>query len=326
MVSLPSHQFSPEELPQSIELTPHPPLLPPPSPPGCADAECALPEPANFSSCGPYVEASMATWLQLGGSRLDNSASYHNQLYVGTAMAASGLPRSSLFLTSKVGPYLALGGAEAKAQFQRTLSTTGAGYVDLLLIHWPDCTSGGGCSDTPTSEPACQFSAPTYDERACRLATWKALVEIWQAGGARAIGVSNYNTTHLQEIIDSGMPLPAVNQVPFNLYHSRDLEALLPFMAQHKILYNGYSPFGVPDRRSYKPPMAASMLQDPVLLQVAAAHQRSPAEVTLAWQWAHGIVVNPRSQNAAHMLQNLGFWDISLSAAEVAALDSRPQY
>ena len=76
---------------------------------GCLDAQCATPNPVNFSGCGEYVEASMTTWLQLGGRRLDNSASYHNQQYVGISMSASGLPRESIFLTSKVGPYLPMG-------------------------------------------------------------------------------------------------------------------------------------------------------------------------------------------------------------------------
>ena len=322
-----------------------------------------LPDPPGFSSCGEYVEASISTWLQLGGRRVDSSASYHNQLYTGIAMAASGIPRADLFLTSKVGPFLAMGGAEAELQFAHTLGVMNTTYVDLVLIHWPTCASGGGCSGAPTSEPTCQAGTAGYDERACRLATWRALVAIWGRGGARAIGVSNYNQTHLQEIMDAGLPLPAVNQLPFNLYHSGDLgNGLFDFMRAHnvrvcvcggggraplpppahaacrarssppplrpraQITYNTYSPFAVPDRRSYKPPMARTPLEDPVLAGIAAAHGTSPAQATLAWQWARGMVFNPRSQNAAHMLQNLAFEGILLSEAEVAALDARPQY
>lgn len=103
----------------------------------CFDAQCVLPDPAGWSSCGGYVQAAQMTWLQLGGRRIDNSASYHNQRSVGIAMRTfsqrSGVPRSDLFLTSKVGPYLPLGHAEALEQFNNTLAVTGAGYVDLLL-------------------------------------------------------------------------------------------------------------------------------------------------------------------------------------------------
>ena len=122
---------------------------------GCEDPQCSVPDSPGFSSCAEYVDASMSTWLQLGGSRLDNSNSYHNQLFVAKAMRGSGLPRERLFLTSKVGPYLPLGFADAKAQFATTLSVTGLAYVDLLLIHWPDCVVAG-CE---SQDPACDYKA-----------------------------------------------------------------------------------------------------------------------------------------------------------------------
>ena len=150
-------------------------------------------------------------------------------------------------------------------------------------------------------------------------------MQLWKAGQTRAIGVSNYNQSQLEEIIDAGLPLPSVNQVPFHLYHSAVQLPLLAFCKAHDILLNGYSPFGVPDRHTFAPPMAQTPLLDPVLLKIVAAHKRSAAEVTLAWQLQLGLVVNPRSQNAAHMVENLSFFDIVLSADEVAQLNSRPQ-
>jgi diketogulonate reductase-like aldo/keto reductase len=273
------------------------------------------------------VDASVSTHLQLGGTRIDNSASYHNQLQVGTAMHASGLPRASLFLTSKVGQYLPMGYAEAMQQFNTSLSVMKLDYIDLLLIHWPTCVTEG-CENT--TEPACNYKAATYNATTCRLQTWRALVDIFKAGGARAIGVSNYNETHLQEIADAGggLPLPAVNQCPFNLWHSRDAApgALLDFCKARGITYNGYSPFAVPDRRVYPPPFPRTLLQDAALVAIAAAHGRQPAEVALAWQWQLGIVVNPRSQNARHQWENLNFVDIRLTDAEMQTLGARPQY
>jgi diketogulonate reductase-like aldo/keto reductase len=295
---------------------------------GCYDPVCVAPDPSNFSSCGPYVNAAVASWLQLGGRRIDNSASYHNQRYVGIAMGASGIPRSELFLTSKVGPYLAMGYNETLQQFSTIVSMPGVGsYVDLLLVHWPSCSTGGGCtgSTAESTDPPCMWGQPTYDETACRISTWRAMVKIFNDGGARAIGVSNYNQTHLEEIEAAGLPLPAVNQCPFSLYHSAVQMDLLSYCKSKNILFNGYSPFGVPDRRTYAPPMSPTELEDPVALQVAAAHNRTVGEVLLAWQWSMGIVVNPRSQNAAHMLGNLAFSDIQLTQAEVQALAGRPQ-
>jgi diketogulonate reductase-like aldo/keto reductase len=294
---------------------------------GCFEATCTQPDPANFSSCGEYVDAATSTWLQLGGRRIDNSASYHNQRYVGIAMRNSGVPRGEIFLTSKVGPYLAMGYNETFGQFQSMLDTMGITYVDLVLIHWPDCVTGGGCTTPPLStDPVCMWGASTYNPTECRLSTWRALVSIWKSGGARAIGVSNFNTTHLQEIIDAGLPLPAVNQIPFYLYFAAAQMDTISFCQKNKIVVNGYSPFGVPDRKTFAPPMANSTLADPVVVQIAAAHQRSPAEIMLAWQAQLGLVVNPRSQNAAHMLQNLNFYSgITLSQQEMQQLSSRPQ-
>lgn len=183
---------------------------------GCFDPECKDADPPGFVSHGGFVDAALSTYLQLGGRRIDSSVSYHSQLYSARAVNSSGLPRGDIFYVSKVGPYLALGGAEATEQFETFLRVTGLEYADLLLIHWPSCLvseGGSSCPGTSSSEPVCLVGGPQYDARACRLDTWRALVDIWKSKGARSIGVSNYNATHLQEIKDAGLPLPAVNQV-----------------------------------------------------------------------------------------------------------------
>ena len=93
---------------------------------------------------------------------------------------------------------------------------------------------------------------------------------------------------------------------------------------------NGYSPLGVPDHRSYSPPQSPTMLVDPVVMAVAAAHGVSPAVATLAWQYQLGIPFNPRSMNAAHVLENLGlagtpWWQVQLTPTEMQQMSSRPQ-
>lgn len=80
----------------------------------CYDAECFMPDPAGWAACAQFVEASTSTWLQLGGRRIDNANSYHNQKYVAIAMTASGVPRSELFYVSKVGQYLPMGYNETR--------------------------------------------------------------------------------------------------------------------------------------------------------------------------------------------------------------------
>ena len=287
----------------------------------CADPQCASPDPPGFQGCGEYVQASIASWLQLGGRRVDNSDSYHNQKAVGSAMRASGVAREELFFTTKVGAYLPMGYAEARAQFATTLNVTGLGYADLLLIHWPVCVAEG-CE--VTQEASCDYKGAGYDEKECRLATWRGLVSIWKEGGARAIGVSNYNATHLQEIVEAGLPLPAVNQCPFNVWHSGDAQkgGLMEVEARLGVRHNGYSPFGVPDRRTYPAPFPRTMLEDEQVVAIAKAHGRAPAEIALAWQWQLGVVVNPRSQNAAHMVENLGYCEWEGGGRVVAGICS----
>ena len=186
----------------------------------CADPQCLTPDPPGFFSCAQFVEAALFTYLSLGGRRIDNSASYHSQKHAGIALTTYGLSREDVFFTSKVGPFLAMGAAEAKAQFAGIIEATGPflnGYVDLLLIHWPSCVpseGGSACPNATSVEPECVVGSATFNATTCRLNTWKALVDIWKSGGARAIGVSNYNAAELQEIKDAGMPLPSVNQIP----------------------------------------------------------------------------------------------------------------
>jgi diketogulonate reductase-like aldo/keto reductase len=196
------------------------------------------------------------------------------------------------------------------------LAQMGVSYVDLLLNHWPTSPA------TYTTDKTCKPNAPTYDAKQCRLNTWRALVEAWQAGQTRAIGVANYNSSHLQEIIDAGMPLPAVNQVrnateapqwrrvqtvprllsprsapfqvPFHLYNAAAQADIHAFCYAHNITLLSYSPMGIPDWHTFptgpgKLPAPSTTL-DPVLLSIAAKH--APAtpgqvrgEVGMLWRY-----------------------------------------
>lgn len=180
----------------------------------------------SVSSCAARLAhlRSSARRITIGGRRIDNADTYHNQLPVGVATKWSGVPREQLFVTSKVGSPLPMGHNDTLAQFAGIQAAGGWAHVDLLLIHWFSCAGTpvgpGTCPQSTSTDPPCQFGRPTYNERECRLQTWRALLAIFASGGARAVGVSNFNSTHLQEIADAGLPLPAVNQIPFNIYVS----------------------------------------------------------------------------------------------------------
>jgi diketogulonate reductase-like aldo/keto reductase len=83
------------------------------------------------------------------------------------------------------------------------------------MLHWPSCETGGGCG--PSTDPLCDHGSATYDEKGCRLSTWRALLDIWKSGLARSVGVSNFNVSHLEEIRAANLTLPSKNQVSFYL-------------------------------------------------------------------------------------------------------------
>lgn len=153
-------------------------------------------------------------------------------------------------------------------------------------------------------------------------------VDLWHAGKSLAIGVANYGISDLQEIIDAGLPLPAVNQIPFHLYNAAAQLPLVAWCKSHDIVVLSYSPLGIPDWHSYPTPAlpASTPLHDPVLLAITASHApATAAQVTLAWLWALGLPCNPRTMSPAHMVENLAAISaVTLSAAEVQQLSSRP--
>jgi diketogulonate reductase-like aldo/keto reductase len=169
------------------------------------------------------------------------------------------------------------------------------------------------------------FNTTTYDMPACRLNTWKAMLEIFDSGKAKAVGVSNYEIVHLEEIVQAGLPLPSYNQCPFHFYRSTTQQDLIQYCEANHISYGGYSPFGVVDYHVYPQPMASSPLQDPVIQAIAKAHDVTPAQVILNWHYKLHIPTQPRSQNRQHMEDNLKSYDFELTNEDMNKLNAGPQ-
>jgi diketogulonate reductase-like aldo/keto reductase len=308
--------------------------------------------------CGATSYNATLAYLQLAWSmgerniRIDNADSYDNLGSVGKAIADSGVPRANIFLTTKTGSPFPLGFDDTMSQFSNVLTTMGVSYVDLCLcvrslsprrscprptptiltpfelarfehflrsIHWPQ--------ESSTSKDATCNPGASQNATECRLNTWRAYVDIFKSGKARAIGISNYDPSQMQEIIDAGMPLPAVNQIPIHIYRSSTQMNSISFSQRHGIAVNSYSPLGVPDWQSFNTSagMSLTALQDPVVTAVAAKHGASPAQVLSAWHYSLGLLPNPRTLNPAHMKENLLAYTITISDAEVNLLTSRPQ-
>ena len=256
------------------------------------------------------AEVAIKAWLQAGGRRIDGSLHYGDQAGVGKAVAESGIARNKLFITSKI----PCNGYNASMDHVHdALSTLNTSYVDLLLIHWPFYPH----QKSPPSDEVCTTNATAGK---CRQATWRALEKLFHNGVARAIGVSNFEVKHLQDIISLGGLLPSVNQVEYHPYWHED--DLVTYCKSHNITFNSYSPLGAPDWAPIvkKWPNGKGPLAEPAILKIAMAHKKSAAQVILKWQWQQGIVVNPRTWNVTHMQENLNFFDFELSAAEMSEI------
>lgn len=230
------------------------------------------------------TEQAVTAALAAGYRSIDTAAVYGNEEGVGRAIAASGLAREELFITSKV--WIADLGREATlAAYADSLAKLGLDYLDLYLIHWP---------------------APATD---AYLESWQALEELAAAGRVRAIGVSNFLPEHLERLIALGGTVPAVNQVETHpALQQRDITT---FNAANGIATEAWSPLA-----------QGAVLTDPAVLAIAAAHGRTPAQAILRWHLQQGRVIIPKSVTPSRMAENLDVLDFELSADELAALDA----
>jgi len=233
----------------------------------------------------PPAQTKEATLVafDVGYRHIDTAEMYGNEAEVGQAVRASGIDRSEIFVTSKLNN----GFHEperAMAAFQGTLDALDIGYVDLFLIHWP----------LPTIEV-------DY------LTTWKAMEAMLDGGAVRAIGVSNFQIPHLQRILDEGTIVPAANQIEVHPYLTQ--ESLREFDRAHGIATEAWSPIA-----------RGKVADDPVIGAIAAAVDRTPAQVVLRWHLDRGDIVFPKSVSRARVEENFALFDFALSAEDSAVL------
>jgi 2,5-diketo-D-gluconate reductase A len=227
------------------------------------------------------TEATVAHALDVGYRLIDTAAAYGNERGVGRAIADSGLDREEVFVTTKL--WNDDHGREAAHRaFEKSLERLGFNYVDLYLIHWP--VPGGN----------------RY------LETWEALTELRRDGRARSIGVSNFMVEHLVRIIEATGEVPVLNQI--ELHPQLQQPELRRFHRERGILAEAWSPLG-----------QGQILEDPTVAEIAAAHERTPAQVVLRWHVQLGNVVIPKSVTPERIEENFRVFDFELSGEEMAA-------
>lgn len=228
------------------------------------------------------ARAAVRVALEEGYRHVDTASIYGNEKGVGEGLRDAGTPREQVFLTTKIWND-AHGLEAATAALDASLERLNVEYVDLLLIHWP---------------------APSQDNY---VDTWRALIAAQRSGKARSIGVSNFNSDHLQKLIGETGIAPVLNQIELH-----------PFM-QQEALRNAHESMGIATQ-SWSPLGQGSALSNPVILEIARKHGRTAAQVIIRWHMELGLIAIPKSITPSRIRENFNVFDFSLETSDLAAI------
>ncbi|MBW4801473.1 aldo/keto reductase [Loigolactobacillus coryniformis] len=221
-------------------------------------------------------------WALADGYRLiDTAMIYQNEQWVGEAIKESGVPREDLFITSKL--WNSDRGYEGtKAAFAASLQRLGLDYLDLYLIHWP---------------------ADGYVE------SWRAMTDLYHEGKIRAIGVSNFEPHHIDDLLAHSDVVPVVDQIETHpLFQQKELHR---YLANHQIAHEAWGPLGQGK---------SNILVDPVLTKIAAKYNKTTAQVVLRWHIDRGVIVIPKSIHEQRLAENANIFDFALTDEEMQAI------
>jgi 2,5-diketo-D-gluconate reductase A len=230
------------------------------------------------------TEGSVLAALEAGCRLIDTAAAYGNEAAVGRAIAASGIGRDELFVTTKLGTSNQ-GFETAQAACHASLDRLGLEYLDLYLIHWP---------------------APTLGKF---VESFEGMIQSKEQGHVRSIGVSNFTEDHLSMVIEQTSEVPAVNQIEL---HPRLSQAdLRQTHAEHDVVTQAYSPLGV-----------GRLIDEPIVTSVAAEYGRSPAQVLVRWNLQLNNVVVSRSSKPERVAENLDVFGFALEPEHMTAIET----
>ena len=231
----------------------------------------------------PAITAEVVGWgIEAGYRLIDTAEGYGNEEGVGQAIRTAAVPRSELFITSK----LRNGGHQRDAalrSFDETMRKLGIEQIDMFLIHWP---------------------IPSHDKY---VEAWKTLIELRDGGRIKSIGVSNFNLDHLERIIGETGVTPAVNQIELHpRFQQRDKRE---FHASHNIRIESWSPLG-----------SGRLLKDPTIDGIAGKHGKSVAQTIIRWHLQEGLIVIPKSIHKERIAANFDVFDFELDAEDLKTI------
>ncbi|MFZ9661011.1 MAG: aldo/keto reductase [Chitinophagaceae bacterium] len=228
------------------------------------------------------AEQAVMDALEIGYRLIDTASMYQNEEQIGNAMNRSAVPRSEIFLTTKLNNS-DHGYDQALKAFDISLNKLKQEYVDLYLIHWPI--------------------------RGKRHESWKALVRLYEEKRVRAIGVANYMIPMLEELKGYSDIVPAVDQVEFSPWLFQ--KDLLEYCKKKDIQLQSYSPI-----------TRGKRFDDERLLSICRKYGKTPAQIVLRWHIQHGISTIPKSSKKERLIENFGALDVTLTEEEMNTLNS----
>jgi 2,5-diketo-D-gluconate reductase A len=234
---------------------------------------------------GEETRRAVETALALGYRHVDTARAYGNEADVAAAIEASGVPRSEVFVTTKLWNNHQ-GYDSALREFEASLSRLGTDHVDLYLIHWP---------------------APAQDRY---VDTWRAFERIRSEGGARTIGVSNFRIEDLERLEVEAQTRPTVNQIELHPWLQQ--AELREWHDRHDVATEAWSPLG----------QGGELLQDETIGAIAERHGKTPAQAVLRWHLERGNIVFPKSVRPGRIRENFEVFDFELTSDEVDAISS----
>lgn len=223
--------------------------------------------------------------LQNGYRLIDTASMYLNEVGVGEGIANSGLPREEVIVATKFWMD-DLGYSNTLRAFEKSLSLLGLQYLDLYLIHWPAPKRG-----------------LLYVE------SWQAMERLKNEGLVKSIGVSNFHTHHLEQILKVAEHVPVLNQVELHPLLTQD--ALIEFDKSHSILTQAWSPLA-----------RGQILSNELIVALAAKHGRVPSQIVLRWHIQRGIAVIPKSTSKARIIENMDVFDFELTNEEMSSISA----
>lgn len=231
---------------------------------------------------GNDVVHAVRSAIAAGYRSIDTAAAYRNETGVGQAIKESGVKREELFITTKV--WNADQGYDSTLKaYEESCQKLGLDYLDLYLVHWP---VKGKYKDT-----------------------WRALRKLYTDGAVRAIGVSNFQAHHLEDIMADSEIVPAVNQVEFHPCLSQ--KPLWKFCREKGIQLEAWSPL-----------MQGKLFDQPVLNRLAAKHGKKVSQIILRWDLQNGVVTIPKSINEHRIIENAQVFDFELSTEDMVEIDA----